>query len=205
MNGIWPAATPDRELDRYVKKNALSALLLLLALFVVLGVVGVLYEEQLLAATHAMHERLGLFGLGAILFVTDAVISPIPPDVVLVVVAKSALAKDWLWLVPAAGALSAVAGSVAWTIGRRLGESDLWIARWVRARRLERALVQRHGRWAVALGALTPIPFSVTCWIAGMCGMRYRDFAPVTLLRIPRFVIYYVAIAYADTALRAFF
>jgi membrane protein YqaA with SNARE-associated domain len=59
-------------------------------------------------------------------------------------------------------------------------------------------MVQRYGRLTVALGALTPLPFSITCWCAGGLGMPLARFLPVSLLRVPRYVVYYLAIAYAD-------
>jgi membrane protein YqaA with SNARE-associated domain len=151
-----------------------------------------------------VEQHLGVAGLGALVFVSDTLISPLPPDVVLVVIAKTELAADWRWLVPLGGALSALAGCVGFFIGRWLGERRRAVPRWIRGDRLNQALVTRYGRWAVVLGAMTPIPFSVTCWLAGMCNMRFSAFAPITLLRIPRFVVYYLAIAQADVVLRLF-
>lgn len=199
-DGSEPSQT---ELARYVRRSLIQGVMVLAALMVALAVIGVVFEAELLAFTGWVHRHLGIGGLAAVVFVTDSLISPVSPDIVLVVVAKTPLSRDWIALVCLLGALSAAAGSVAWELGRRLGASQLRIARMVRARRLNRALVTRYGRWAVALGALTPIPFSVTCWIAGMCGMDYRTLAPITLLRIPRFVVYYLAIAHADDLLRA--
>jgi hypothetical protein len=95
---------------------------------------------------------------------------------VLVVISKTALASAWLWLVPGAGLVSAIAGSFGWLLGRRLGRTS----RWMRAGSLDRALVTRYGRWAIVLGAhADPL---LTCWLAGMYHMLYRQFAPITLL-----------------------
>jgi membrane protein YqaA with SNARE-associated domain len=184
-----------------VRRSLLNTAVGLALLLAALGIVGVVWEDELLAATAAVYRWLGLGGLAFLVLAADTLISPIPPDVVLVVISKTTLAPAWLWLVPAAGLVSAVAGSFGWLLGRRLGRTT----RWMRPRSLDRALVTRYGRWAVVLGALTPIPFSLTCWLAGMYRIPYRHFAPITLLRIPRFVAYYLAIANADSLLRMMF
>ena len=138
-----------------------------------------------------------MWGLAGILFLSDSVISPIPPDLVLLVLANSPAAPWWYWLIPLLGLLSAVAGCCGWWLGA-------WLGRYPSIRRgLDRfggneRVVQRYGAWGVALGALTPIPFSITCWIAGMMNVPIRRVAPVTLLRVPRYVVYYLAIVYAE-------
>ncbi|MEZ4226880.1 MAG: VTT domain-containing protein [Polyangiaceae bacterium] len=179
------------------------ALLTLALLVAAVGYASVHYEAEMLAAASWVHDWIGFPGLMAILFMSDAVITPIPPDALLVVISKSELHENWAWLIAFTGCLSALAGCAGWALGRSAGRTRA--ARWLLRRRGQRvqALVQRHGKWAVALGAVTPIPFSITCWFAGIFEMRFRTFAPMTLLRLPRFFVYYVAIAYGDAVLRA--
>jgi len=176
----------------------LLAAALLLVLFGGVGLCGVFFEAELLATTHWLYDTLGLAGLFAILFVSDAVISPVPPDLVLVVIAHTKLSASWPELLLAVSLVSVLAGNVGYWCGRRLGSSN--VPRLLFGRHLERSqhLVSRYGRWAVALGALTPIPFSLTCWTAGMLTMPHPAFFSMTLLRLPRFYLYYLAIAHAD-------
>lgn len=180
----------------------MRAVVVLVLLLVAVGVLGRWYAPQLLAATGWVYAHVGFGGLLFILFLSDAVITPIPPDAILLVISKSELAAQWPAIILLIGVQSAVAGCVAWTFGKKLGHLRVVQLVFGRFRSKNEALVRRYGRWAVALGAMTPIPFSVTCWIAGMFGMRFKDFAPVTLLRVPRFFIYYVAIAFADDVMR---
>ncbi|MBN2090241.1 VTT domain-containing protein [candidate division KSB1 bacterium] len=56
-------------------------------------------------------------------------------------------------------------------------------------------LFQKYGIGAVILGALTPVPFSVVCWLAGLFKMNYFKFALATFFRIPRLILYYYLIA----------
>jgi membrane protein YqaA with SNARE-associated domain len=196
-------AVSAEELRLYVRRSVLRAFAALALLIGVLGVLGLLYESELLAATAWAHQELGLPGLFGVILLGDGLGVPIPPDLVLVVVSKTALAASWTWLVPAFGVASSASGVVGWWLGKKLGETRI-AARVLGRRRVRgEALVARYGGWAVALGAITPIPFCITCWIAGTFKMSLRSFAPMTLLRIPRFLVYYLAIAYSDAIVRA--
>lgn len=190
--------TPDDELRRYVRRNVIYAILLLLGLLVGVGLVGLFYEEELLLATRWTYHTIGTPGLALIVFAADAFTSPIPPDLALIVVAKSELAKSWWVVVPLLGAVSVIGGNVGWLVGLKLGETRLARLLFGRFRDKQGALVARYGVVGVALGAMTPIPFSVTCWAAGMFHMPWRRFAVVSLLRLPRFLVYYAAIAFSD-------
>ena len=59
--------------------------------------------------------------------------------------------------------------------------------------------VARYGAWAVGIAALTPVPFSVVCWVAGFVRLDFVRFAPMALLRVPRFIIYFAALVFSDT------
>src|SRR5690606_20070216 len=109
-------------------------------------------------------------------------------------VAKSALRASAWQVVLLIGVVSILAGNCAFYLGRVVQRWP-WAARWLsRAGAKPRALIQGYGRSAVALAALTPIPFSITCLLAGLLGMQHARFWPVTLLRIPRFFLYFAVI-----------
>ncbi len=181
-----------------MRRSVWQALAFVLILVVGMGLLGVFYEAQLLAVTTWVFDHVGLTGLLAILFLSDSVITPVPPDLVLVVLSKSWVHAHWWIAIPLIGVLSTVAGNIAWLLSTKVGQGRLPTLLFGRFRRLNEALVRRYGPWAVAMAALTPIPFSVTCWTVGILHMPWKHFGWVTLLRIPRFIGYYVAIAYAD-------
>jgi len=192
----------EAELQAYVRRNIRNAILALVALVAVLGVSGALWEAQLVVAANFIYRHIGLPGLLLIIFLADSIIMPFPPDVVLVILAKTWVHEHWLVVMPLVGLLSVVAGNVAWLLGTKVGQTAR-VTRWFgRFRRMHEALVRRYGPWAVALAALTPVPFSVTSWTVGILHLPWRDFGWVTLLRIPRYVGYYAAIAYADDLAR---
>jgi membrane protein YqaA with SNARE-associated domain len=175
-----------------LRDNLLKGILGLTLFLVAMGLLGVFFEEGLTAGTTWVVEQIGFLGLCLILLVTDALVTPFPPDLLLVVIANSHLSEHWIGYVLVLGVVSVVAGMLGWSIGRWLGCRPL-------ARRLfgefkdERALfIRKHGFWAVVAGSITPLPFSVTCWGAGILGVRFFTVLVAALVsRVPRFVAYY--------------
>lgn len=175
-----------------IQKNLLRALYGLIALMLLMALLGFLYEEELIIATSWVVDRIGFPGLMTILMITDTLVTPFPPDILLVVIAKSPLAENWPLYVGVLGMVSVVAGLAGYSIGRWLGHFQ-W------AQRLfgdfkddHRDFIRKYGFWAVVLGSVTPLPYSVTCWTAGVLGIRWTTvLAASALFRIPRFYVYY--------------
>lgn len=188
-----PAVAPPIDLRVAVRRTVWS----LLGLFVLLATVGVAFESELQTAAERVEQTLGVPGLALLVFLADAFTLPIPPDLALVVVANSARSSDWLWIVLLLGSVSTLAGVVAYAVGKRLTR----VAAIGRIRELVRgkhfAAVRRYGHLGVAAGAVTPIPFSITCYAAGALGLSFWAFCAVCALRIPRFFVYYWVLAYA--------
>ena len=183
------------EVDAYVKRNLLRTVVGLILAFIAIAVVSQVYEEEMETAARYVYDAVGLGGLFGVIFVSDSIFSPLPPDIVLVVVANSQLSARWFLIVPAIGLVSVVAGHVGWCVGSyaaNWGPTKSWISR-LRARHAHSLL--RYDRWAVILGAVTPLPFSLICITAGALGMNLRRLSPVTWLRVPRYLVVYAVIA----------
>jgi membrane protein YqaA with SNARE-associated domain len=178
------------------------ALAMILLLVVGLGLLSLRHEQELRGLTNDIFALLGLPGLFAILFISDAVFSPIPPDAVLIVLSRTHYHEHWILLVLVIGLQSVLAGSVGYFLGRWFGDARFGRLVLGRVRVQHAALIERRGVLAVAIAALTPLPFSLTCWAAGMLHMPFRRFLWPCWLRLPRFILYYAAIAYADDLAR---
>jgi membrane protein YqaA with SNARE-associated domain len=185
------------ELSSYIRRNLIRAAITLIVLFGALAAVGKVFQPELIALTESIYQTIGVAGLLGVLFVSDAMFSPLPPDVVLIVIANSELSSEWPWLLPTIGALSAIAGNLGWWFGHRFARFE-WATRWTQKLRKKYSdQILRYDRWAIVLGAITPLPFSLICITAGALGMRWRRLAPITLLRIPRFALVYIVVAYS--------
>lgn len=85
---------------------------------------------------------------------------------------------------------------LGWCIGRWLGHLSLIRQIFGQFNENQRGFVRKYGFWAIVLGATTPLPYSVTCWTAGILGVGWSTvLAASVLFRIPRIFIYYLVIA----------
>lgn len=175
-----------------VRKNLINAIIGLVVFILIIGGLSVWLEQEIIFVTTAVVDQIGFWGLGLILLVTDTLVTPFPPDVLLLVIANSPLAEQWLLYVSILGCISVCAGMIGWKIGQRLGGTGLAKRLFGDVKPEHIQFVQKYGFWAIVLGAVTPLPFSVTCWAAGMLKVRWQVvFAAAVLFRIPRFVLYY--------------
>lgn len=175
-----------------IQQHLIRALIALLAFIAAMAVLGFVFEDEMVAVTTGVAERVGFLGLAAILMVTDTFVTPFPPDILLAVIAKSPLAEEWPIYVGILGLVSVIAGMTGFGIGRWLGHFR-WSQRlFGEFRDDHRSFLRKYGFWGVAIGSVTPLPYSVTCWTAGVLGIRWtKVLAATVLFRVPRFYLYY--------------
>jgi len=192
-----PSEAPPGEFAGYMAKNFARAFLLIVALVALMAASATWFEDELMVATEHIYQAVGSAGLLAIAFLNDAIVSPLPPEAILLVIAKSTLQAQWIQLVLIMGVLSAAAGNVAYYLGRHL--SDRFAPHLIQnIKDRHGKWIRRYGSWTVALAALTPLPFSISCLAAGAVQMPFGKFWWLTLLRIPRFFLFYLTIAFSD-------
>ena len=133
-------------------------------------------------------DLLGPPGVVLAVIASDALAIPLPPSA-FVLIAIAAGERVALTLFVACAA-TVVGASLAYLLGPYVARLPL-IHRWVEPRRARATqLFSRHGLWAVVFAALTPVPFSLICWLAGTYQMCYRRFFVASLVRIPRLLLY---------------
>jgi membrane protein YqaA with SNARE-associated domain len=117
----------------------------------------------------------------AVLSFSEAIFFPVPPDLLLIGIAVRQ-PEAALWLA-AVATVSSVAGAlVGHWLGQRFGRRLLF--RFVSARRVEMAerMFMKHGAWAVAVAAFTPIPYKVFAISAGALNLDRRSFVLASLI-----------------------
>ena len=122
-------------------------------------------------------NQFGPFAL-ALLSFTEAIIQPIPPDVMFLPMAyderNSVNMLLWLWfIVTFASVLGAMVGHA---LGKRFGTKLL--DRFGKPHHRERLeyLFERYGTWGMFIAAVSPLPYKVFGWIAGASDMKMRPF-----------------------------
>ncbi len=185
FKSFLPAARPSPATNQ--GSSRLSSVLLLL---LIVGVFFVLYFYRAPVKAFAK-ESVELYGypaLFAFCWLADAVIQPIPPDVVVFGTAFGG-ANIWKTSV-AAGIASALGGTTGYFIGKYFGP---WRFRRFFGSKLLRAgrdLFRDHGSLAIFVAGVSPIPYSAVCWIGGIYNMPLGKVIIASLIsRLPRFMV----------------
>lgn len=177
------------ESDVSLRPVIIQTIVVTALLFGAIAISAVLLREPLESFAHWVVENLGLFGVFLGVLATDAFTLPIPPDMYLFVAVASHAPVVPMLVVCCAGSI--IAGSIAYYIGPFIQRLPFLRARLERFRERGERLFGKYGTWTVVIAALSPVPFSVTCWLAGIYRMPYRPFFLATFARIPRLVGYY--------------
>lgn len=145
------------------------------------------YRAPVKAFAKESVELYGYPALFAFCWFADAVIQPIPPDVVVFGTAFGG-ASVWKTSV-AAGIASAMGGTTGYFIGKYFGP---WRFRRFFGSKLLRAgrdLFRDHGSLAIFVAGVSPIPYSAVCWIGGIYNMPLGKVVIASLIsRLPRFI-----------------
>jgi len=122
-------------------------------------------------------DGFGALSLGAMSF-TEAIIQPVPPDLLFLPMLVSAQGNSslvvWLWAIIT---VTSVLGSlVGYYIGKKWGRS--LFSRFKADKHLAKieALTTRYGTIGIFIAAFSPIPYKVFGWAAGMGEMKLRPF-----------------------------
>jgi membrane protein YqaA with SNARE-associated domain len=165
--------------------------------FVAMVALGVYFEPQLEFGARWLYDTMGLAGLSLFVFLNDVIISPLPGDIAVIIVSKSDLSRHWPYVILLFGALSTLSGFGGHAIGGFLRERPA--LRRVIGKNLPamEEKFRKYGRLLVILGATTPVPYSLTTWVAGLMKAPRKMLIFPTLLRIPRFFVVYLLLAKA--------
>lgn len=184
-----PLPATDLAHDRLLRKLVWQSLATLGVMFALALGAGLVLREPLQEMATEVVRSLGPLGVFLGVLVADGFTFPIPPTTyVIIAVASKSPAMP---ILVAAAAASVLGGSLAYLVGPWLARLP-WIGRRLEAFRPRgEELFQRWGVRAVIIAALTPLPYSIICWLAGIYRMPYRPFALATLVRVPRVFLYY--------------
>ena len=114
----------------------------------------------------------------ALLSFTEAIIQPIPPDVLFLPMAYDARDNEslliWLWIVVT---VSSVFGAViGHALGKRYGSKLVDKFGKPHHRQQLEKMFERYGTLGMFIAAVSPLPYKVFGWIAGASYMKLRPF-----------------------------
>jgi len=197
-----PASDLGEDQDLALRRLVLRFVLGFGCLFAAVWVLAYFFRVEVEMASHWFVDRFGGPGVAVGFFIPDAFTLPLPNDAFTMF---GRLGGMPYWSVVFWGSLGSIAGgSTGWAIGY-WGLSHLPTLRaWFERKGATiLARVHRRGTIALAAAALTPIPYSVTCWAAGAVKMPFWRFFAVSTLRIVRVAFYLWLIEAGVTAAMA--
>jgi membrane protein YqaA with SNARE-associated domain len=162
---------------------------------IALVVIGLLlfnkYVYNINDGLQSMTETFSTVGVLAVFFVSETILGLIPPEIF---IAWSKKTADPVITLAILATLSYLGGLITFFIGR----ASLKIASFKNY--LEVKMVShlkntsKWGGFLIVVGALLPIPFSITCLTAGMIKYPFKGVVLFGLFRFLRFAVYALAI-----------
>jgi membrane protein YqaA with SNARE-associated domain len=192
--GDTAAKSPVQEPDAvhsYLIRNLIYTVIAIVVL------VGLAYLAQrylgyhLEVASRWLTHTTGYFGVFLSIWLIDTFTLPITPDVILAFVAHKGSALHAPTALAVICVASIVAGNTGYYLAKRISHWGWMRRRLARSFNRGHALFERFGVWTVVIAGLTPIPFSIVCWFAGLYEMKPGPLFLATLSRIPRFVVWF--------------
>jgi membrane protein YqaA with SNARE-associated domain len=162
-----------------------------LAVFLALVVLVVrALRPQLEAVGHAFVDHFGFAGMALGTSIADGFHFPLPAQfyMLLAVAAHSSALATLSWI--CAGSL--FGGGCGYLVARRLARFPRF-ARWLErvGRRLRGQLDGRNAYRSAVILSLSPLAFSVQCYVCGFYRLAPKAFLLLLLIRIPKLLLFY--------------
>jgi len=156
---------------------------------IVVAIVGYLARAPAEGAARLFVQKLGVWGLASGTFLADGLYFPVPPQFYMLLALASRTPA--LRALVAICVASVVAGAAGYHVGA-LATHFAWLERKIQnERRLLAVTYERYGYRAALVASLLPIPYSVMCSAAGLCGLPLRFLGLLSLCRIPKLLCFW--------------
>lgn len=142
------------------------------------------YEKEI----NAVGDRLPL--LLSIFTVSEVVFGIIPPELFMLIWQSKGVLSEYIINLTYLTLISYVAGVLGYYIGKFFSKTPLYQRMHERYLKQYDTKLQRYGLYLVLVGAITPVPFSATCMLAGSVHTPIDKFLLVCISRIIRFAGY---------------
>jgi uncharacterized membrane protein YdjX (TVP38/TMEM64 family) len=174
----------------FLFKNALKGLIWLAVILV-----GFLFAEEFIQDNFqrdidtVKDQPLILF---AIFFASEVVFGIIPPVLFMTTwkILMNVTFQEYVFNLTILTLLSLTAGVIGYFIGKLFSSTSFYKKLDDQYLKQYNKKLKKYGSFLVLVGALTPIPFSATCMMAGSVAIPFRDFMWACASRIFYFIIY---------------
>lgn len=179
-------ALADFEAGKLVRRSIVGVIVFLGAL----AGIAYLFKDDVIAGSTAFVEVAGGPGIMAAWFTLDLLPVPLIPHDIFATLGLIGGFGFWP-TVGWASAGSILGGCASWAVSSRLAHLPI-VHRGITTGRAKRMfeLTRKYGALALGVGAVSPLPYSISAWACGATDMRFLPFVAVSLLRIPRIAFY---------------
>ena len=128
-------------------------------------------------------------------FIADGFHFPVPPQFYMLL--ATAAHSDPLAILAATTVGSLLGGTSGYFVARRLGHIKA-LSRWLErvAGKAGDVLGRRYPYRSAVLASLSPMAFSVLCYLAGLFGVRRGPLLVLLALRVPKIALYYYLVRF---------
>ncbi|MFM7195319.1 MAG: YqaA family protein [Bacteroidota bacterium] len=162
-----------------------------LAWFAVIIIAYLLVEREL----DVYREQINKVGdnmllLLSIFTVSEIVFGILPPEIFMLIWKTKGILSEYIVNLTILTLISYGAGIIGYYIGYTFTKTSQY--RKIHERYLAQydQKLKKYGGFLVIVGAVTPVPFSATCMLAGSVKLPFRYFLLITISRIVRFAFY---------------
>src|SRR5689334_17563498 len=178
---------PDESRSRFLIKNLLRGLawfaVIITAYILVQGELKV-YEVQINKIGDNMLLLLGIFTVSEIVF------GILPPEIFMLIWQTKHIVSEYILNLTILTLISYGAGIVGYFIGYYFTKTKLFQRIYERSLKPWESYLKKYGGFLVVVGAVTPVPYSATCMLAGSVHYPFRTFLLICITRIVRFAFY---------------
>lgn len=122
--------------------------------------------------------------------VSEIVFGILPPEIFMLIWQTKGILSEYIINLSILTLISYAAGVLGYFIGKFFSKTDLY--KKIHAKYLQQydKQLKRFGGYLVLVGAVTPVPFSATCMMAGSVNLNFKNFLLICISRIIRFAFY---------------
>ena len=162
-----------------------------LAWFAVIITAYILASEELGVYQEEIKRLSSNFALLFTIFtLSEIVFGIIPPEIFMLIWQSQGVMSAYIINLAILTVISYGAGVLGYYIGKTFSRTKIYRKFHVQyLHRYDRQL-KRYGGYLVLVGAITPVPFSAMCMLAGSVNLNFKNFLLICISRVARFAAY---------------
>jgi membrane protein YqaA with SNARE-associated domain len=142
------------------------------------------YEAQINKVGDNMPLLLSIFTLSEVIF------GIIPPEIFMLIWQTKGVMSEYIINLTVLTLISYGAGVIGYFLGYYFSKASVFKGVYNKYLKPLEYSLKKYGGLLVVVGAVTPVPYSATCMLAGSVGYSFKTFLLLCITRIIRFAFY---------------